>query len=49
MMNLEPNLTTRYQKHDVNNMEYKHFLDIFMKILNMHAAMKKIVETKAEL
>ena len=28
-------------KHDINNMEYQHFLNIFIEILNKHAPMKQ--------
>ena len=28
-------------KHDINNMEYQHFLNIFTDILNKHAPMKQ--------
>ena len=28
-------------KDDINSMEYQHFLNIFIKILNQHASMKK--------
>ena len=27
-------------KHDISNIEYQHFLNIFMEILNKHAPMK---------
>ena len=26
--------------HDINNIEYQHFLDIFIEVLNKHAPMK---------
>ena len=28
-------------KHDINNMEYQHFLNIFIEVLNKHAPMKQ--------
>ena len=28
-------------KHDINNMEYQHFLNIFIEVLNKHATMKQ--------
>ena len=28
-------------KHDIDNMEYQHFLNIFIKVLNKHAPMKQ--------
>ena len=28
-------------KHDLDNMEYQHFLNIFIEILNKHAPMKR--------
>ena len=39
-MNLEPNLTTKYE-NKIKNMEYQHFLNIFIAILNKHAPMKQ--------
>ena len=40
MKNFEQKLTTKYWKDDINNMEYEHFLNIFIEILNKHAPMK---------
>ena len=37
MVNLEQNLAI---KHDINNIEYQHFLNIFIEVLNKHAPMK---------
>ena len=28
-------------KHDINNMEYQHFLNIFIEVLNKHASMEQ--------
>ena len=34
-------LDNEMSKHDLGNMEYQHFLNIFIEILNKHAPMKK--------
>ena len=34
-------LNNEILKHDINNMEYLHFLNIFIEILNKHAPMKQ--------
>ena len=33
-------LDNKILKHDMNNIKYKHFLDIFIETLNKHAPMK---------
>ena len=43
-MDLELNqitITKHDRKHDLGNMEYQHFLNIFIDILNKHAPMKQ--------
>ena len=34
-------LDNEISKHDINNMEYQHFLNIFIEVLNKHAPMKQ--------
>ena len=34
-------LDNEMSKHDLGNMKYQHFLNIFIEILNKHAPMKK--------
>ena len=34
-------LDNEISKHDINNMEYQHFLNIFIEVLNKYAPMKE--------